>query len=98
RVDQGDKAAPPERSTHERLQATLRRGNEALAPRALRRVLTELQDVVAPRVSEIEAGRRAQVVADWYAVATPEERRDLWLLMCEQFAPDASHVQSAQQR
>lgn len=98
RAEKGDKPAPPERSTHERLQATLRRGSEALAPRALRRVLTDLQEVVAPRVSEIEAGRRAQAVADWYAAAAPEERRDLWLLMCEQFAPDASQVQSAQQR
>jgi malonyl-CoA decarboxylase len=52
-----------ERSTHERLQATLRRGSEALTPRALRRLLADLQEVVAPRVSEIEGGNRAQAVA-----------------------------------
>ena len=52
------------RSTHERLQATLRRGNEALSPRALRRLLADLQEVVAPQVSEIEGGRRAQAVAE----------------------------------
>ncbi|HQQ70233.1 MAG TPA: malonyl-CoA decarboxylase, partial [Alicycliphilus sp.] len=40
----------PERSTHERLAATLRRGSEALSPRALRHLLAQLQDVVAPRV------------------------------------------------
>jgi hypothetical protein len=92
------KAAAPERSTHERLQATLRKSGEALSPRALRRVLADLQEVVAPRVSEIEGGRRAQLVAAWYAEAAPEERRDMWLLMCEQFAPDATRFKSAQQR
>ena len=87
-----------QRSTHERLQATLRRGQEALSPRALRRLLADLQEVVAPRVSEIEGGRRAQAVAAWYARAELEERRDMWLLMCEQFAPDATRFKSAQQR
>ena len=87
-----------QRSTHERLQATLRRGQEALSPRALRRLLADLQEVVAPQVSEIEGGRRAQVVAEWYAKAEPEERRDMWLLMCEQFAPDATRFKSARQR
>ncbi|MBY0411046.1 MAG: malonyl-CoA decarboxylase [Burkholderiaceae bacterium] len=91
------KVAVP-RSTHERLSATLRRGQEALSPRALRRLLADLQEVVAPRVSEIEGGRRAQAVADWYANAELEERRDMWLLMCEQFAPDASRFESARQR
>ncbi len=91
------KVAVP-RSTHERLQATLRRGQEALSPRALRRLLADLQEVVAPQVSEIEGGRRAQVVAEWYAKAEPEERRDMWLLMCEQFAPDATRFKSARQR
>ena len=91
------KVAVP-RSTNERLQATLRRGQEALSPRALRRLLADLQEVVAPQVSEIEGGRRAQAVADWYAKAEPEERRDMWLLMCEQFAPDATRFKSARQR
>jgi malonyl-CoA decarboxylase len=91
------KSAPP-RSTHERLEATLRRGQEALAPRALRRVLTDLQAVIQPRTSELEGGRCAKEVADWYAQAKPEERRDMWLLMCEQFAPDTTHFESAQKR
>ena len=90
--------APPPRSTHERLQATLRRGNESLSPRALRRLLADLQEVVAPQVSELEGGRRAQAVAAWYGQAEPEERRDMWLLLCEQFAPDATRFQSARQR
>ena len=91
-----DTGAP--RSTHDRLEATLRRGNEALSPRALRRLLADLQEVVAPRVSEIEGGRRAEAVAQWYAEAKPEERQDFWLLMCEQFTPDASRVKNAQQK
>ena len=62
------KVAAP-RSTHERLQATLRRGQEALSPRALRRLHTDLQAVVAPQVSELEGGRRAQAVAECYATA-----------------------------
>jgi len=98
RTGDKDTPKPAERSTQERLQATLRRAGEALAPRALRRLLTELQEIVAPGLSEVEAGRRARAVAEWYAGAAPEERRDLWLLLCEQFAPDASNMQTAQQR
>ena len=86
------------RSTHERLAATLRRGGEALSPRALRQLLAQLQDVLAPRVSEIEGGRRAQAVATWYGQAEPAQRRDLWLLMGEQFVPDAARMKNAQQR
>ncbi|NMM88982.1 malonyl-CoA decarboxylase [Rhodococcus sp. SRB_17] len=92
------KAASAPRTTHERLQATLRRAHEALSPRVLRRVLADLQAVIGPRTSELEGGRRAQAVAEWYAQAQPEERRDLWLLMCEQFAPDATRFASAHER
>jgi len=99
--DAADKAAAakPEvpRTTHERLQATLRRGQEALSPRALRRVLADLQAVLQPRTSELEGGRRAQTLAEWYRQATPQERRDLWLLMCEHFGPDATRFKSARQ-
>ena len=96
----GDGPGEPQsgRSTHERLAATLRRGGEALSPRALRQLLAQLQDVLAPRVSEIEGGRRAQAVATWYGQAEPAQRRDLWLLMGEQFVPDAARMKNAQQR
>lgn len=86
------------RSTRERLQATLRRGPEALSPRVLRRRLTELQSIVDPRVSEVEGGRRAQGLATWYATASPAERRDVWLLISEQFAPDAGKVKAAREQ
>lgn len=86
------------RSTHERLQATLRRRDgEALSPRALRKVQAMLQAVADPHASEVEGGRHAAAFADWYAAAAPEERRDGWLLMSEQFAPDAAKVQAAGQ-
>lgn len=85
------------RTTHERLQATLRRGQEALSPRALRKLLVDLQAAAAAQVSEVEGARHAQAVAVWYAQAQPEERQDLWWLLCEQFASDSVRVQAARQ-
>jgi malonyl-CoA decarboxylase len=79
----------------ERLEATLRRPGEGLAPRALRRALAELQAVIDPRISEVEAGRRAHAVVQWYAGRELDERRDVWLLMSERFAPDLSKVSTA---
>jgi malonyl-CoA decarboxylase len=85
------------RSTRERLKATLRRHQEALSPRALRRTLAELQAVVDPSVSEVEGARRAHAFAQWYAKASPQERHDAWLLMSEQFAPDVAKVRAARE-
>jgi malonyl-CoA decarboxylase len=93
-----DDAPPRARTTRERLQATLRRNQEALSPRVLRRTLTELQAIVDPQTSEVEGGRRAKAFAQWYSQATPEERRDAWLLMSEQFAPDGKKVKSAREQ
>ena len=48
-------AAPGElkgRSTRERLHAVMKRKEEALSPRLLRRILTELQSVVDAQVSD----------------------------------------------
>ena len=45
---------PSSRTTRERLEATWRKGQEALSPRVLRRTLAELQAVVDPKVSEVE--------------------------------------------
>ena len=88
--------AATSRSTRERLSATLRQKEEALSPRVLRRTLEELKAIVDPRVSEVEGGRRAQGVAGWYARATVDQRRDMWLLMSEQFVADAEKVKQAQ--
>ena len=83
------------RSTRERLSATLRQKNEALSPRVLRRTLADLRAVVDPSISEVEGGRRAAAVAQWYAVASERERRDCWLLMSEQFPIDRTVVTRA---
>ena len=84
------------RSTHERLAATLRRKEEALSPRVLRRMVTELKAIVDPQLSEVEGGRRALALAGWHAAASQPERRDMWLLMSEQFVADSKTVQVAQ--
>lgn len=89
-------ASPAERPVAERLRATFRRGQEALSPRELRHLLAQLQDIVDPRVSEVEGGRRAKELEAWYAKAAPEERRDLWLLMSQCFKADPEKVKKAQ--
>jgi malonyl-CoA decarboxylase len=86
------------RSTHERLKASLKQKHEALSPRVLRRTLQELKAVADPQVSEVEGGRRAQGVAKWYAKASLHEQRDMWLLMSEQFAPDAAQLRKAREQ
>ena len=86
------------RSTHERLQSSLKQKHEALSPRVLRRTLVELQSVADLRVSEVEGGRRAQGVAAWYAKASLHEQRDMWLLISEQFAPDVQQLRKARER
>lgn len=91
-------SVPPEevaRSTRERLDATVRKQKEALSPRSLRRTLLLLQSVVDHKVSEVEGGRRAKALADWYAKAEISERQDLWLLISEQFGPDPNKVRAA---
>ena len=84
------------RSTRDRLRATLSEKNEALSPRVLRRTLQELQAIIDPRVSEVEGGRRAMDVAAWYGGAKPAQRRDMWLLMSEEFVADAQKTKLAQ--
>jgi len=83
------------RSLDGRLDGVVRKGDEALSPRELRRILGELQSVVDGRVSEAEAGRRASDIAAWYATAEPAERIDCMLLMSEKFAHDPATVQAA---
>ena len=86
------------RSTRERLSGTLRHKEEALSPRELRRTLSALKAVVDSQISEVEGGRRAGDLALWYATATAPQRRDCWLLMSEQFAPDPKRVEAARRQ
>jgi malonyl-CoA decarboxylase len=92
----GASKAQAERSTRERLAASLRHKEEALSPRMLRRVLDELKAIIDPQVSEVEGGRRAKVLIQWYGGATVARRRDMWLLMSELFMTDPEKVKSAQ--
>ena len=87
---------PAGRSLRDRLKATLRQKEEALSPRVLRRTLQELRAIIDPQVSEVEGGLRAKGVALWYAQAALNERRDMWLLMSEQFVADAQKTKDAQ--
>jgi len=97
RARPGSEAAPSApRPTRVRLDATLRQKDEALSPRALRRVLAELKAVIDPAVSEVEGGRRAKVLQDWYVAAPEAERRDVCLLMSEMFVADAEKAKKAQ--
>ncbi|MBC7446099.1 MAG: malonyl-CoA decarboxylase [Polaromonas sp.] len=91
-------AQPPARSLGERLKATLRQEGEALSPRLLRRSLEALQAIIDPQVSEVEGGRRAMALADWYATAPVGQRQDVWLLMSEQFLADSEKSRVAQAR
>ncbi|MFZ3140304.1 malonyl-CoA decarboxylase [Polaromonas sp.] len=90
-----EKGSPALRSIPLRLEAALRQEGEALSPRLLRRALQALQAIIDPRVSEVEGGRRAMDVAAWYADAPLAQRRDLWLLMSEQFVADAEKTMEA---
>ncbi|WP_051237466.1 malonyl-CoA decarboxylase [Ottowia thiooxydans] len=89
-------AARSPRGTHERLESLLGRKGEALSPRALRKLLEQLQAIIDPRVGEVEGGRRAQALITWYNKAAPGERLDVWLLMSEQFVADQVKAQAAQ--
>lgn len=87
-----------QRSMTQRLKATLRRGEEALPPHALRRLMEDLQAAASEQLSEVEAAKHAQSVMHWYATASDVQRQDLWLLMCEQFGPDAQRIQAVRQQ
>jgi len=79
----------------QRLKATLRRGAEPLPPHVLRKLLEDLRAAADEQASEVEGARYAKEVMAWYAQATPAQRQDLWLLLCEQFGPDAQRIEAA---
>jgi malonyl-CoA decarboxylase len=83
-------------STTEWLSRNVPLLHEVLTPRVSRRTLEELKAIVDPSVSEVEGGRRARRVAQWYARAAIEQRRDCWHLMSEQFMADPVLAKNAQ--
>ncbi len=95
--DGAQPAATPggRRSLAQRLDGVVRKGDEALSPRELRRILGELQSVVNRQISEVEAGRRASDIAQGYAQASAAERMDYLLLLSERFAHDPEAVLAA---
>ena len=84
-----------QRSMKQRLSATLRRGEEALSPKELRKLMEDLQAASSAQLSEVEAAKHAQAVMTWFAAASPQQRHDLWQLMSEQFGPDAQRIEAA---
>ena len=95
---EGGKADEQQRPLAQRLDATLRRGQEALSPRELRRLLQEMQQVADASLSDVEGGRHAQALMEWYAKAEAPVHKDFWLLAIEQFGPDAKALQAARER
>jgi malonyl-CoA decarboxylase len=95
---EGEKGDGQHRPLAQRLEATLRRGEEALSPRELRRLLQDMQQVADTALSDVEGGRHAQVLMDWYGKADLAARKDFWLLAIEKFGPDAKALQAARER
>ena len=91
-------ASAMDRPMAQRLKATLRRGQEALPPHVLRRLMEDLQAASSERLSEVEAAKHAQAVMVWCSTASDAQKQDLWLLMCEQFGPDAQHIRTVHQQ
>ena len=82
-------------ATKERIEASIKKREQVLPERTLRKVMKELQNVIDPQVSEIEGGRRAKVFSQWYLKASAPQRMDVWLLISEFFGPDAKKVMAA---
>lgn len=91
------KAAVP-RSMAQRLQATLRRGEEVLSPRELRKLMEDLQAAADASLSDVEGGRHAQQLMHWHAQAELPARKELWTLIIDQFGPDAEALLAARKR
>ncbi|WP_120967290.1 malonyl-CoA decarboxylase [Comamonas sp. lk] len=96
--DKPGKDGVEQRPLAKRLEATLKRGQEALSPRELRRLLEDLQQVADASLSDVEGGRHAQLLMDWYAKAALPAHKDFWALIIEQFGPDATALQAARER
>jgi malonyl-CoA decarboxylase len=84
-------AAP--RSTTLRLAGAKASAAEGLKSKPLNELLAQLQAIIDPNISEIEGGRRAQAVAQWYASASAAHRVDCWQLMSEQFGLQAAQIE-----
>jgi malonyl-CoA decarboxylase len=87
---------PAPRSTALRLATSKHYADDALKPKALNELLSQLKTIVDPSISEIEGGRRAQTVSQWYAKASVSQKVDCWQLMSEQFGLETTQMQQAE--
>ncbi len=84
-------------STLQRLAGVKPNASSALKAKPLKELLNQLKAVVDPSISETEGGRRAQLVAEWYASASAAHRVDCWQLMSEQFGLEQAQMQRISQ-
>jgi malonyl-CoA decarboxylase len=86
-------AAPAPTSTTARLAGGKPPASGGLKSKYLIELLAQLKAIVDVNISDIEGGRRAYAVAQWYASASAAQRVDCWQLMSEQFGLDAAQMQ-----
>jgi malonyl-CoA decarboxylase len=96
-VLEGEKGDGQHRPLAQRLEATLRRGEEALSPRELRRLLQDMQQVADTALSDVEGGRHAQVLMEvWQGRSgRTQGTSGCWR---RKFGPDAKALQAARER
>lgn len=83
--------------TRQRLHALWDAGTEAVGTWSTPRLLRELQQVLDPSLSDVEGGRRAARIAQWYASANQQQRHNCWLLMSQHFQPKVDAIVQAHQ-
>jgi malonyl-CoA decarboxylase len=83
------------RTTNERMQSTVRLKHEALSPKELCALFDSLNNVIEPKISDVEGGRRAEQIIQWCKKVPQAKRYDCWLLMSEQFMADAERGKKA---
>ena len=91
---EGGKPDEQQRPLAQRLDATLRRGQEALSPRELRRLLQDMEQVADAALSDVEGGRKAQALMEWYAAADAAAHHDETVLRRTQLAAEHRALRS----
>jgi malonyl-CoA decarboxylase len=86
-----------QRTPKERLRGWFRREGEILSPHALRSLSRQMRACLDSKLSDIEAGRIAQDLAQRYEALPLNGRRDFLWLLAEQYAPDPNAVLNARQ-
>src|SRR2546427_234703 len=82
------------RSTDAAAPATKSEGESAKGPAPQ----GGLQAAADAGLSDVEGGRHAQLLMDWYAQAELPAHKDFWALIVEQFGPDTEALMAARKR